>query len=366
MANFDLTTLAVKMICPNNVVKTDDTDIPSVLVYIPKFKNSDVLTGGNDSTHPAFIVNGVEIPGFYYGKFQAKVYNSVAYSLPAEDPTASINFDTARARCEAKGAGWHLSTNAEWAAIALWCKKNGFLPYGNNNYGKDSRESNYKAVPSYYESNKIARVATGTGPLSWSHDKTLAGIWDLNGNVWEWQGGLRMVWGEIQILANNDAADPDNPQNETSTCWKAINAADGSLVEPENKVSDSSAKLSGATVRLDYVGNVWTYSTSVTNSKDESRGCLFAKVACTAAIGAAAKVLLRSLALLPDEGATESDYEGDYFWWNNGVAERCVYRGGYWGDGAGAGVFYLNGDYSRSNAGAGIGFRSAFIPEVIG
>ena len=101
MANFDLTTLAVKMICPNNVVKTDDTDIPSVLVYIPKFKNSDVLTGGNDSTHPAFIVNGVEIPGFYYGKFQAKVYNSVAYSLPAEDPTASINFDTARARCEA-------------------------------------------------------------------------------------------------------------------------------------------------------------------------------------------------------------------------------------------------------------------------
>lgn len=187
MANFDLTNLAVKMICPNNVVKTDDTDLPSVLVYIPKFKNSDVLTGGNDSTHPAFIVNGVEIPGFYYGKYQAKVYNSVAYSLPGEDPTASINFDTARARCEAKGAGWHLSTNAEWAAIALWCKKNGFLPYGNNNYGKDSRESNYKAVPSYYESGKIARVATGTGPISWSHDKTMAGIWDLNGNVWEWQ-----------------------------------------------------------------------------------------------------------------------------------------------------------------------------------
>ena len=99
MANFDLTNLAVKITCPNNVVKTDDTDLPSVLVYIPKFKNSDVLTGGNDSTHPAFIVNGVEIPGFYYGKYQAKVYNSVAYSLPGEDPTASINFDTARARC---------------------------------------------------------------------------------------------------------------------------------------------------------------------------------------------------------------------------------------------------------------------------
>lgn len=365
MANFDLTNLAVKMLCPNNVVQVDDTGLPSVLVYIPAFKNSDVLAGGNDSVHPAFIVNGVQIPGFYYSKYQNCTDAGVAYSLPGEDPQASINFDSSRARCEAKGHGWHLSTNAEWAAIALWCKKNGFLPYGNNNYGKDTRESNYKAIPTAFESDgRRTRVATGTGPLSWSHDKTMAGIWDLNGNVWEWQGGLRMVWGEIQILANNDAADPDNPQNETSTCWKAINAADGSLVEPENHVSDSSAKLSGATVRLDYVGNAWTYGTSVTSSKDESRSCLFAKIACTSAIGDATKVLLRSLALLPDEGAAESDYEGDYFWWNNGVAERCVYRGGDWGNGAAAGVFYLNGNDSRSYSSTGVGFRSAYIPEI--
>lgn len=364
MANFDLTNLAVKIICPNNVVKTDDTDLPSVLVYIPKFKNSDVLTGGNDSTHPAFIVNGVEIPGFYYGKYQAKVYNSVAYSLPGEDPTASINFDTARARCEAKGAGWHLSTNAEWAAIALWCKKNGFLPYGNNNYGKDSRESNYKAVPSYYESNKIARVATGTGPISWSHDKTMAGIWDLNGNVWEWQGGIRLVWGELQILANNDAADPDNPQNATSTCWKAINAADGALVDPESKTTDSSAHVSGKTVKLDYVNNKWTYSTSITNAKDESRSCAFYQVTADSSIGDAAKVMLRALALLPDSDVTTDVYEGDYMWWNNGVAERCVFRGGGWNRGAYAGVFYLSGYSSRSGAYTSVGFRAAYIPEI--
>ena len=361
MANFDLTNLAVKMICPNNVVKTDDTDLPSVLVYIPKFKNSDVLTGGNDSTHPAFIVNGVEIPGFYYGKYQAKVYNSVAYSLPGEDPTASINFDTARARCEAKGAGWHLSTNAEWAAIALWCKKNGFLPYGNNNYGKDSRESNYKAVPSYYESGKIARVATGTGPISWSHDKTMAGIWDLNGNVWEWQGGIRLVWGELQILANNDAADPDNPQNATSICWKAINAADGALVDPESKTTDSSAHVSGKTVKLDYVNNKWTYSTSITNAKDESRSCAFYQVAADSSIGDAAKVMLRALALLPDSDVTTDVYEGDYMWWNNGVAERCVSRGGGWRNGSGAGVFSLYGAYSRSSANTAVGFRAACV-----
>lgn len=232
--------LALKSVCPTNTIEVDETDLPSVLVYIPAFKNSDVLTGGNDSTHPAFIVNGVQIPGFYYSKYQNVVHAAIntegynvtaAYSLPGEDPAVNIDFDTSRARCEAKGHGWHLSTNAEWAAIALWCKKNGFMPYGNNNYGKDTRESNYKAIPTYKDSNgKTCRVATGTGPLTWSHDKTLGGIWDLNGNVWEWQGGIRFVWGELQILANNDAADPDNPQNETSVCWKAINAADGSLL----------------------------------------------------------------------------------------------------------------------------------------
>ena len=376
MANFDLSSLALKSVCPNNEIFVDDADLPSVMVYIPKFKNSDVLTGGNDSTHPAFIVNGQEIPGFWYSKYQNVVHTTqltdgsiaAAYSLPGEDPAVSINFDTARSRCEAKGAGWHLSTNAEWAAIVLWCKKNGFMPYGNNNYGKDSRESNYKALSIHIDTgttpNKTGRVATGTGPLTWSHDKTLSGIWDLNGNVWEWQAGIRLVWGELQILANNDAADPDNPQNTTSVCWKAINAADGSLVEPECKVDDSSATLSGNTVKLDYVSGAWQWTTTVASSQDASRSCTFGKVTAAAAVGNAAKILLRSLALLPDEGAQEADYEGDYFWWNNGVAERCVFRGGYWGNGTNAGVFYLSGSYSRSYVNASLGFRSAFIPEI--
>ena len=372
MANFDLSMLALKSVCPNNTIEVDDTDLPSVLVYIPAFKNSDVLTGGNDSTHPAFIVNGVQIPGFYYSKYQNVVhavtntegYNvTAAYSLPGEDPAVNIDFDTSRARCEAKGHGWHLSTNAEWAAIALWCKKNGFMPYGNNNYGKDTRESNYKAIPMSTDSNRTGRVATGTGPLTWSHDKTLGGIWDLNGNVWEWQAGIRFVWGELQILANNDAADPDNPQNETSVCWKAINAADGSLVTPECTVSGS-AKLSGNTVKLDYVSGKWTYSTTISSLADQSRSCLFASVTCTAAIGAATKVLLRSLALLPDEGTTEASYEGDYYWLNNGVAERCVFRGGSWSNGANAGVFSFNGNDSRANVYWNVGFRSAYIPNI--
>lgn len=353
--------MAVKMFCPGNVVQLDDAGLPSVLVWIPAFKNSDVLAGGDDSIHPAFIVNGVQIPGFYYSKYQNVVYNGKAYSLPAEDPQANVTFDIAREYCEAKGYGWHLSTAAEWAAIALWCKKNGFLPHGNNYYGKDSRENEYKAIQS---STEVSRVATGTGPLTWSHDGTPSGIWDMNGNAWEWQGGMRVVWGEIQILANNNAADPDNPQNTTSTCWKAINAADGSMVEPECKTTDTAATLSGNTVRIDYINEVWKYSTSITNASDTYRGCDFCNVVCDTTISDAAKVLLRALALLPDNGTEAADYESDNVYWNNGSNERCVFRGGAWNYGADAGVFSIDGTSHRAHAYASTGFRAAYIPNI--
>ena len=41
-----------------------------------------------------------------------------------------------------------------------------------------------------------------------------------------------------------------------------------------------------------------------------------------------------------------------------------MYRGGNWNNGENAGLFYLNGNNPRSNSGTGIGFRSAYIPEI--
>lgn len=40
-------------------------------------------------------------------------------------------------------------------------------------------------------------------------------------------------------------------------------------------------------------------------------------------------------------------------------AERFVYRGGNWNNGANAGVFSLNGNNARSNRNWNIGFRAA-------
>ena len=112
------------------------------------------------------------------------------------------------------------------------------------------------------------------------------------------------------------------------------------------------------------MSNAWRYSNAINNPQTDYKGCLFGNVTCSAAISDAAKILLRALALLPDEGAAAADYEGDYMYWNHGVAEHCVARGGAWYDGAKAGLFYLSGGSARSYSSPYGSFRSAYIPEI--
>jgi len=114
----------------------DDVGIPSVMQWIPAFNLQDIHADLGTGLHPAFVVNGTAKAGIWIGVYQAKVSGGRAYSWPGQDPTASVNFDTAKGYCTAKGAGWHMMTAWEWAAVALWCLKNGFQPRGNTNYGR--------------------------------------------------------------------------------------------------------------------------------------------------------------------------------------------------------------------------------------
>lgn len=127
MANFDMAELALKSVCPNNAMKYDDKEMPSIMVFIPKFRLCDVLSTADTSVHPAFRVNGVEIDGFWVGKYQTSHYNGRAYSLPGENPANTAGFDTFVSYNRAKGGKFHEITCAEWAAITVTPEINAFI-----------------------------------------------------------------------------------------------------------------------------------------------------------------------------------------------------------------------------------------------
>lgn len=369
MSKFDSLKLSVEALSGGkNTVVLDDLGMPSIMVKIPKFNLSDVIDGAPNTTHPAFIVDGVVKDEILISKYQNIVVNDRAYSLPMKDPRVYVNFDQAVQYCKNKGAGWHLMTNAEWAAIALWCKKNGYMPRGNNSYGKDASAPHEKGVVTYkYTSNDVeydGRVATGSGSAAWAHDGTNEGIFDLNGNVWEWTAGLRLKNGEIQIVKDNDAAMANADFGDTSSWWKAI-LQDGNLAAPgtastlkiDNTTAGSSTQDSGdngGDPILNITRDNPVYTGGDVNEYYRYSHCLFETLAAKS--GVTVPTLLKALGIAP----VDAECGSDGLWVRN-YGERLPLRGGNWNDGSGAGGFALGLYYLRSNSSDSIGFRSAFV-----
>ena len=277
-------------------------------------------------------IRGKAVKEYAISKYPNTLIGGVPYSMPYQQPAVNINHDEAIRLCEAKGPGWHLLTNDEWAALAHQSRKNGTLPRGNTDCGK-SHSHPEETGTTYKDASGSSKTLTGSGPVTWNHTHTAEGVADMCGNIWEHVGGIRFMDGQVQVIPDNGAA-AGADQSRDSKEWQAIHTADGDPVY--YKVEDGEISLQPVTPGCkDYDG---------VEFKDLN----------AEAMDVPEKLI--ELGLYPAPG-----YEGTDYFWLDTDGERIVLRGGSWSDGASAGVFYFSGDYSRASVDWSVGFRSALV-----
>ena len=277
-------------------------------------------------------IRGKAVKEYAISKYPNTLIGGVPYSMPYQQPVVNINHDEAIRLCEAKGPGWHLLTNDEWAALAHQSRKNGTLPRGNTDCGK-SHSHPEETGTTYKDNSGSSKTLTGSGPVTWNHDHTAEGVADMCGNVWEHVGGIRFIDGKVQVIPGNEAA-AGADQSRDSKEWKAIYTADGDPVY--YNVEDGEIKLQPiAPEGKDYDGVQFTDLN-------------------TSALEVPEKLI--ELGLYPAPG-----YEGTDYFWLDTDGERIVFRGGGWRAGADAGVFSFHGHHSRAGVHWYVGFRSALV-----
>lgn len=213
---------------------------PVFMRRVPRFNLEDLDPVFGSGPHPAFVVNGETKSEIWISMFRARLSNGELVSVPGVAASAmtlvnAINY------ARANGPGFHLMTRAEYMAALLqaWRAAGKTDPpvRGNTRYGRSHEAPWETAVrvdggspgtPTSPWENAV--TLQGSGPLSWRHDGTPWGIYGLIGDHFLWHAGVRVNYGRIEVIPNNDAALGDLPYFDDGV-WQSITPT-GALAGP--------------------------------------------------------------------------------------------------------------------------------------
>lgn len=296
---------------------------------LPNYMTIFFWTGSKDpeDAPPMFVVRGEVMDAIMVSQFHNTNINGIPCSLPFQKPWTNINLDDAAKVCRRKGTGWHLLTNTEYAYLLKESRKLGTEPHGNTYNGKDYDFPEEKGIT--YDG---YRTLTGICPVTWSHDHTEKGVYDLKGNIWEMVQGLRTHYGVVEYIQNNDAAAAVTDTSTESTEWQQAMTEDGKPV-----------KLSGTSPVMITTGEV----------EADWNGCHMADVRLDG--------MERVPQILVDLEVLPPDYKKrkDGIWVDSELEETMPYRGSSFGNTSVGGASAVNLYYPRSYVLSYIGFRSA-------
>lgn len=317
----------------NNVVIFDDRGIPSIMCRFERQKDA-------TETPAIFKIGEYMADAIYISKYPNVIIKGRAYSLPMLDPVANVTFDVAVAACITKGEGWHLMTAVEWEYLLNQSREKDTMPHGNTDYGTDYYHKEEKAD---CDGCGYGRSKTGSGPATWNHDNAIYGVSDLNGNVWEWLAGLRLLDGAIEYIPNNDAALTGCDLSRNSKEWQQLRTARGPVrVEVEAGEITITDRKAAEDYTPDYDG------TRIADLKIDLQEVPQA---------------LKDLGIVPDKRA-ESELK-TYVYFDATEGEWLAIRGSGFNNASASGASALHLDSPRSNSYGDVGFRSAFY-EVNG
>lgn len=400
MNNSPLEFLAKKY---GNVVKYDNAgNIIGVFVRFYKRNSSDLVEGLPEHVHPAFIINGVVQDSILLGKYKAGdtgVSKAPLLSMPNIMPARSMGADEFLSRMKAAGPGITGMTCADYGFIKLLAQKEGWVPKGNTYWGQSHKDgAPWKVGDSYQVGTKRAyegylyecliahtaaaelkpdiapkywkkgdfiggisqdnskdtnyqtgyRTLNGSGPLDWYLGSDPGNLADIIGSSLEQQYGYRIVDCELQILENNNAADPEADLSASSSAWKAIlpnKSDDGyTLVEPGT----------AGTLHWNWNGSKIQLDTQCDDFDGQYRGISFKDLTANTERLPYVPHIVKELGLFPT--GSDDKTEG-YYYINFAKGERFPRRGGGYGSSSGAGLGCVGSHYDRGDTNPGYGAR---------